>query len=211
MGSLKDHARRIFGEHSPEVVPDVAEKLFNPLGLSVGSAIKLAVADFVGRELVVQELLEYDYGAGQEESAYIVSDGVKTHRLWLAKVAGRFRAVVMTLHDELEENAGIRSAVNDRGGKFVITTAGVKEQFERLNAGRISRKAEVSHMADRNGDGEIRPEETQRYVVEVWDYSRDATRVEFLFVERGTFGVSQTPRFRLWRGTAIPPEKIEIA
>lgn len=222
MPSLRERAARLFGGKTEEPpVVDPAEMLFNPLGARIGAGLRIDSPEYFGRELVVRELLQYDFGKNEKVSCYVAtdtSDG-KGLRLRLQNDGGRMRAVVCSLHDELDEEPGIVGAVNDRGGIFVITRHDkndAEEKYTRVNDLRVARSARVSRLADANGDGEITPNELESWDAKCWDYSRltkDEHGVEvreYLFVERTHLKDEPQPRFRLWRGLAVVPDRISL-
>lgn len=218
MPSLLERAKGLFGFKKPEAPADPQQRLFNPLRARIGMNLRIDSPDYLGQEFTIRELLEYGFGKDEKVSCYVATSNAgdgSSIRLRLQPDDGRMQAVVCRLFDELDEEPGIVSAVNDRGGLFVIETGDppVKEQYARIDDLRVVRKAVVSRLSDIDGDGEISPHELESWTADCWDYSRRTTNhgvavLEYLFAERTKLREDQKPRFRLWRGLSVLPERI---
>lgn len=217
MPTLIERAGRLFEEKKAEAQKSPESAVYNPLGAKINSVLKIENIDHIGKEYLVKELLNYDFGTGEKVSCYVARTEVdeKTIRLRLLRDEGRVRSIVCTLHDELDEEPGITDAVNDRGGIFVITTGGKESRYTRMGDMRTARPAKVVRLSDRNGDGEITHEEVETWQADCWDFSRtteiDQVKVrEYLFVERTKLGNNPKKRFRIWTGLEVLPDRVSL-
>lgn len=223
MRGLLARLRRFFrGDAADQTAQpvDPAANMFNPLHARVGSGLRIDSPEYLGKEFSIRELLEYDFGRGDKVSCYVatsVDDG-SAIRVRLQMDDGQMRSIACRLHDELDAEPGIEGAVADRGGIFVITRHDKndeEERYTRINDLRVPREAKISKLSDANGDGEITPNEKESWSAKTWDYSRktevDGVTVrEYLFVERTKLAAEPVPRFRIWRGLAVVPERISL-
>jgi len=126
------------------------------------------------------------------------------------------RALLMTLYDDLAYNEGLHEAVKDDTKKFVVDDDTdpnniIHDEFWRVNDVGISYFSNVKILADLDRSGKVDKNEISRGSVEFWDYSRmtllDGVEVEeFVFVEMD----KKDGWFKIWRGSEINPERIDV-
>lgn len=207
-------------------------KIYNPIGCKVGGVVKVDSLDFRDYRFGVTEIEQYtvtvngkkhrmvDYSLlarpiGQPDYECILRIVPDSN----SRSACSHRAILMSLYDSMEFNEGLLEVVKSDEKKFVIDDDKCDddetndEHFEywRVNDVGMSYIANVTNLADADGDGKVDENEVTKRQVEFWDYSRltdmDGVEVEeFVFVEMN----KETGWIDIWRGTEVNPERIEV-
>lgn len=203
--------------------------IYNPIGCKVGGVIKIDSLDFRDHRFTVREIREYSISLGGNKHSMV-------DYVLLARPIGKpdfecrlrivpnpdsnsrttHRALLMTLFDDLAYNEGLHGVVQDDTKKFVVDDDSdpdniIHEEFWRVNDVGSSYVSNVKILADSDKSGKVDENEISRCTTEFWDYSRntdvDGVEVEeFIFVEMD----KKSGWFKIWRGSEVNPERIEV-
>lgn len=231
MAKLYEILARKAGLMEEEKVLTEEEKIFNPLGVKVGSAMSISDIDLRGLEFFVREIHELRANINGDEYKFADYD-LLARPLGKDDVAVRLRVmpednpdslcthrtIVLGLMDEFGYDEGFEENVlKDDTGIFQIDPDDRNPEpvqywrpGEEGNFLLDSYSFRGKRLRDSDGDGSVEEGEVGRFAIDSWDYSR-ATDIdgvdteEFLFVEKDT----ETGWFQLWRGPTLNPEQIE--
>lgn len=200
-------------EKSPE------DLIYNPIGCKVGGVVKIDSLDFRDHRFTVKDIREYSLSLNGKQHRMVdytllarpIGKPDFACRLRIvpnpnSKSSTTHRALLMTLYDDLAYNEGLYEIVVDDTKKFVIDNDSdpeniIHDEFWRVNDVGASYVANVKVLA----------ELVSRESIEFWDYSRntdvDGVEVEeFVFVEME----KGSGWFKIWRGSEVNPERIEV-
>lgn len=192
----------------PEETP-----VYNPLSAQCGSFVTINELPFRGKNYRVAEIQQYDHDVGGKRFPlvnYVLQSGEEVVRLRAIPFEDRWKALLLTLYDDLAYNEGLHNVVRDDTLKFVVddAEAGLHEEYWRVEDVRESYKARVTILRGENKDA---TPEVLHAQLEYWDYWRD-TEVDgvkvtqYLYVEMN----GETGWFQVWRGTETGPEGILV-
>lgn len=220
--------RRIGMWSDPPKPVEIAEenKVYNPIGCKIGGVAKIDSLDFREHRFTVKEIREYSIGRNRMVDYVLLARPIgKPDFLCRLRIVPdpdsrstiTHRALLMTVYDEFPFNEEFLGVVNDEENKFVIDNEDdpnniIHDEFWRVNDVGESHIANVKVLADTDRDGKVSVYEVSREQVEFWDYSRetdlDGVEVEeFVFVEMNKGNDGQ---FKIWRGSEVNPEQIEV-
>jgi hypothetical protein len=190
-------------------------QIYNPINAKVGCAVTIDDLDYRGNNFFVKEIHELDVAMGGKSfktADYVLQanplqgDAINVRLRVCPAETGTipFRALVLSLYDELEFNEGLHNVVKDDSKKFVVDDekTGAHEEYWRVNDVGISYPTAITTLpVILTGSNKI----------EYWDYSRmtkiDGVEIEqFLFVEMNT----DSGYFQIWRGSEINPEQVMV-
>ncbi len=185
--------------------------IYNPLSARCGAFVAIDAIDFRGKNYRIAEIQQYDHNLGGKRfpfANYVLRFDEEVVRLRAIPLENRWKALLLTLYDDLAYNEGLHNVVRDDTLKFVVDDPekNLHEEYWRVEDVRESYKAQVTIL---RGTSPNTPSEVSRAQVEYWDYWRD-TEVDsvkvtqYLYVEMNT----ETGWFQIWRGTETDPERI---
>jgi hypothetical protein len=186
---------------------------YNPLAAKCGAFVAVDELDFRGKNFRVVEIRQCDHQIGGKHYAmvdYVLQADQQVARLRVVPSGEQWRAMLLSLYDDLAYDEGLHNVVRDDTLKFVVddAEAGLHEEYWRVEDVRGSYKANVTVL---QGDDPNAAPAVSRVEVEYWDYWRD-TEVDgvkvtqYLYVEMNT----ETGWFQIWRGMETEPERILV-
>jgi hypothetical protein len=201
----------LFGRSAPQRRDETA--IYNPLSAHCGAFATIDAIDFRGKNYRIAEIQQYDHNVGGKRfqlANYVLRYDEEVVRLRAIPLEGRWKALLLTLYDDLAYDEGLHNVVRDDTLKFVVDDSekNLHEEYWRVEDVRESYKAEVTVL---RGEDPNAPPEISRAQVEYWDYWRDTEvdgvkLTQYLYVEMNT----ETGWFQIWRGTETEPERILV-
>ena len=210
-------AAKLTGKSIPKQVDAPDNKIYNPIGVRIGSSMTIDSIDCFGKNFFVQEIHDFrTHISGQEfkMADYVLNarplDGSDiTVRLRVAEDKAAtgvpYKCMVLERHDSLAYDEGLHGVLKetDNTHKFQIDhDDGPSDVFPRCGGVKGSYKADVTMV--------VKDGATENIGIEYWDFSRimkqDGVDVEqYLFVEMNT----DNGWLELWKGCEIDPQKVE--
>jgi hypothetical protein len=214
----------------PKPVEKAQEDLiYNPIGCKIGGVVKVDSLDFRDHRFTVREIREYSVGVGGKKHRMVdyvllarpIGKPDFLCRLRIvpepdSKSKTTHKSLLLSLYDDLAYNEGLHNVVKDDTKKFVIDDDTDPEnvihaEFWRVNDVGTIYTSNIKVLADLDGNGKVEANEVKKEQVDFWDYSRNTDLEgveveEFVFVE-----MNKTDGwFKIWRGTEVNPERIEV-
>jgi hypothetical protein len=201
----------LFGRAGPPRQAETA--IYNPLSARCGAFVAIDAIDFRGKNYRIAEIQQYDHDVGGKRFQlvnYVLRFDEEVVRLRAIPAEGRWKALLLTLYDDLAYDEGLHNVVRDDTLKFVVDDPeeNLHEEYWRVEDVRESYKAEVTILRGKEPNA---PPEVSTARIEYWDYWRD-TEVDgvkvtqYLYVEMN----AETGWFQIWRGTETEPERILV-
>lgn len=209
--------------------PEVLETLLlNPLDARIGAFFTINTIEYDGLQFTLRAIYEYTRQIGGQTFKFVDyelyaqrdnSSAKSPEDVWVRvrinpqpNVGPASTCLLLTLTDSLAFDEGLEACFNDPTGTFCINDGPNKGEYHRLNGITDPYTAQVTSLADDNGDGQVSREEVKKNSLRYWDYSRDAQRPGGATFEQFLFGeIDQTDGWtQLWIGADVPLSRVTI-